>query len=82
MELLANRGARVAAVRAGDMAAAYEARLGIGPLAARLAAARRDTAELAKLRKTLTPARKGSKAAYAASARSTSSSRWHRATRS
>ena len=67
VELLANRGARVAAVGEGDMEAAYEARLGIEPLAARLAARRRDAAELAKLRKTLTPARKGAKAAYAAS---------------
>ena len=46
VELLANRGARVAAVRPGDMEAAYVARLGIEPLAARLAAARRDPAEL------------------------------------
>jgi DNA-binding GntR family transcriptional regulator len=67
VDLLANRGARVAAVGENDMEAAYEARLGIEPLAARLAAARRDAAELAKLRKTLTPARKGPKAAYAAS---------------
>ena len=67
VELLANRGARVAAVRPGDMEAAYVARLGIEPLAARLAAARRDPGELTKLRKTLTPARRGPKAAYAAS---------------
>ncbi len=67
VELLANRGARVAAVRPGDMEAAYVARLGIEPLAARLAAARRDAGELTKLRKTLTPARRGAKAAYAAS---------------
>ena len=67
VELLANRGARVAAVRPGDMEAAYVARLGIEPLAARLAAARRDPGELTKLRKTLTPARRGAKAAYAAS---------------
>jgi DNA-binding FadR family transcriptional regulator len=49
------------------MEAAYVARLGIEPLAARLAAARRDPGELTKLRKTLTPARRGAKAAYAAS---------------
>jgi len=67
VELLANRGARVAAVRPGDMEAAYVARLGIEPLAARLAATRRDPGELTKLRKTLTPARRGAKAAYAAS---------------
>ncbi len=67
VELLANRGARVAAVRPGDMEAAYVARLGIEPLAARLAAARRDPGELTKLRKTLTPARRGAKAAYSAS---------------
>ena len=59
VELLANRGARVAAVGPEDMEAAYVARLGIEPLAARLAAARRDPGELAKLRKTLTPARRG-----------------------
>ncbi len=67
VELLANRGARVAAVRPGDMEAAYVARLGIEPLAARLAAARGDPGELTRLRKTLTPARRGAKAAYAAS---------------
>ena len=61
VELLANRGARVAAVGESDMAAAYEARLGIEPLAARLAASRRDAAELAKLRKTLTPARQAAR---------------------
>jgi DNA-binding GntR family transcriptional regulator len=43
VELLANRGARVAASGSEDMQAAYVARLGIEPLAARLAAARRDT---------------------------------------
>jgi DNA-binding GntR family transcriptional regulator len=42
VELLANRGARVAAIGTHDMEAAYVARLGIEPLAARLAAARRD----------------------------------------
>ena len=67
VELLANRGARVAAVGENDMEAAYVAPLGIEPLAARLAAARRDPAELRKLRKAMTPSRRGPKAAYAAS---------------
>ena len=67
VELLANRGARVAAIGESDMEAAYVARLGIEPLAARLAAARQDPTELRALRKTLVPARRGPKAAYAAS---------------
>jgi DNA-binding GntR family transcriptional regulator len=41
VELLPNRGARVAAVSLADIRAAFEARLGIEPLAARLAAERR-----------------------------------------
>jgi DNA-binding GntR family transcriptional regulator len=40
VELLPQRGARVADLRPEDMAAAYEARLAIEPVAARLAAAR------------------------------------------
>jgi DNA-binding GntR family transcriptional regulator len=67
VELLANRGARVASLGENDMEAAYVARLGVEPLAARLAAARRNPAELRALRKAMTPARKGAKAAYAAS---------------
>jgi DNA-binding GntR family transcriptional regulator len=42
VELLPQRGARVAAIGTHDMEAAYVARLGIEPLAARLAAGRRD----------------------------------------
>jgi DNA-binding GntR family transcriptional regulator len=66
VELLANRGARVAAIGT-DTEAAYIARLGVEPLAARLAAARRDPADLRRLRKAMTPSRRGPKAAYAAS---------------
>src|SRR3954469_9513906 len=40
VDLLANRGARVAGVTTHDMEDAYVARLGIEPLAARLAAGR------------------------------------------
>jgi DNA-binding GntR family transcriptional regulator len=40
VELLPNRGARVAAVTLADMQAAYQARLGLEPFAARLAAER------------------------------------------
>jgi DNA-binding GntR family transcriptional regulator len=46
VELLPNRGARVAAVTLADIRAAYEARLGVEPLAARLAAERRAGAAL------------------------------------
>ncbi len=67
VELLANRGARVAAIGENDMEAAYVARLGVEPLAARLAASRRDPAGLRALRKAMTPSRRGPKAAYAAS---------------
>src|SRR3954469_6207344 len=67
VELLANRGARVAAIGENDMEAAYVPRLGVEPLAARLAAARRDPGELRALRKAMTPSRRGPKAAYAAS---------------
>src|SRR4051812_23506622 len=67
VELLANRGARVASLGENDMQAAYVARLGVEPLAARLAAARRDAGELRALRKAMTPSRRGAKAAYAAS---------------
>jgi DNA-binding GntR family transcriptional regulator len=59
VELLANRGARVAASGSEDMQAAYVARLGIEPLAARLAAARR---EVRGLRRAL-----GKKGGYASS---------------
>jgi DNA-binding GntR family transcriptional regulator len=65
VELLANRGARVAAIGKGDMEAAYVARLGVEPLAARLAAERQGGTR--GLRKAMTPTRKGPKAAYAAS---------------
>jgi DNA-binding GntR family transcriptional regulator len=50
VELLPNRGARVAAVTLADIRAAYEARLGIEPFAARLAAERRSAAALKAMR--------------------------------
>src|SRR4051795_11205129 len=62
VELLANRGARVAATGGNNRGAASAARLGAEPLAARLAAARRNPAELRALRKAMTPSRKGAKA--------------------
>jgi DNA-binding GntR family transcriptional regulator len=46
VELLPNRGARVAAVTLADMRAAFEARLGLEPFAARLAAERRPAAAI------------------------------------
>ena len=46
VELLPNRGARVAAIHTHDMEAAYVARLGFEPLAARLVAARGDARAL------------------------------------
>jgi DNA-binding GntR family transcriptional regulator len=46
VELLPQRGARVAAIRTHDMEAAYVARLGFEPLAARLAAQRGDARPL------------------------------------
>jgi DNA-binding GntR family transcriptional regulator len=50
VELLPNRGARVAEVSIADIRAAYEARLGIEPFAARLAAERRPAAALKTMR--------------------------------
>ena len=50
VELLPNRGARVADISADDMRAAYEARLVIEPAAAALAARRRDAGALAAMR--------------------------------
>jgi DNA-binding GntR family transcriptional regulator len=50
VELLPNRGARVAAVSLADIRAAFEARLGIEPFAARLAAERRPAAALKAMR--------------------------------
>jgi DNA-binding GntR family transcriptional regulator len=50
VELLPNRGARVAGVRAEDMEAAYEARLHLEPAAAALAARRAERADLETMR--------------------------------
>jgi DNA-binding GntR family transcriptional regulator len=50
VELLPNRGARVAAVTLADIRAAFEARLGIEPFTARLAAERRAPAALKTMR--------------------------------
>jgi DNA-binding GntR family transcriptional regulator len=50
VELLPNRGARVAAVSAEDMEAAYEARLHLEPAAAGLAAQRAEPADLEPMR--------------------------------
>lgn len=58
VELLPNRGARVAEVSPGDMAAAYEARLVVEPVAARLAAARRDEEGLTAMREAVADQRR------------------------
>jgi DNA-binding GntR family transcriptional regulator len=50
VELLPNRGARVAEVTLDDMRIAYEARLGVEPLAARFAAERREPDDLKRMR--------------------------------
>jgi DNA-binding GntR family transcriptional regulator len=50
VELLPNRGARVADISPDDMRASYEARLVVEPAAAGLAAARRDPRALAAMR--------------------------------
>jgi DNA-binding GntR family transcriptional regulator len=50
VEVLPNRGARVAGVTLGDIRAAFEARLGIEPFAAGLAAERRSAPGLKRLR--------------------------------
>ena len=58
VELLPNRGARVAAVSLADIRAAFEARLGIEPLAARLAAERRPEAALRTTRAAISEQRR------------------------
>ena len=50
VELLPNRGARVAETSSDDMAASYDARLVIEPAAARLAAEHRNPAQIAAMR--------------------------------
>jgi DNA-binding GntR family transcriptional regulator len=58
VEMHTNRGARVADVDQGDMRSAYEARLVIEPGAARLAAAERLPAPLARMRAALSDQRR------------------------
>jgi DNA-binding GntR family transcriptional regulator len=58
VEMRTNRGARVADVGQGDMRSAYEARLVIEPGAARLAAAQRQPAPLARMRAALSAQRR------------------------
>jgi DNA-binding GntR family transcriptional regulator len=58
VEMRTNRGARVADVAQDDMRAAYEARLAIEPGAARMAAAGRLPAPLARMRAALTAQRR------------------------
>ena len=58
VELLPNRGARVASVRGEDMEAAYEARLHLEPAAAALAARRAEPADLKSMRQSVTEHRK------------------------
>jgi DNA-binding GntR family transcriptional regulator len=53
VELQPNRGARVADVRPEDMRCAYEARLVVEPGAARLAAERRDSVAIARMREAI-----------------------------
>ena len=68
VELLPNRGARVADVTREDMAASYQARLVIEPAAARLAAARRDTSAIGAMRAAIAEhrrARDDARAAFA-----------------
>jgi DNA-binding GntR family transcriptional regulator len=50
VELFPNRGARVADVALEDMRTAYEARLGVEPLAARFAADRRTSEQLEEMK--------------------------------
>jgi DNA-binding GntR family transcriptional regulator len=58
VEMHTNRGARVADVGQGEMRSAYEARLVIEPGAARLAAAERPPAPLARMRAALSGQRR------------------------
>jgi DNA-binding GntR family transcriptional regulator len=53
VQLLPNRGARVAEVSLDDMRTSYEARLGVEPLAARFAAERRRPEDLDRIRAAL-----------------------------
>jgi DNA-binding GntR family transcriptional regulator len=68
VELLPNRGARVAAVALEDMRTAYEARLGVEPLAARFAAERGDPGDIKAIKAAVTEQRRarGSRATYTA----------------
>jgi DNA-binding GntR family transcriptional regulator len=68
VELLPNRGARVAEVTLEDMRTSYEARLGVEPLAARFAAERRTPDDLARMKSAIAAQRRarGSRATYTA----------------
>jgi DNA-binding GntR family transcriptional regulator len=68
VELLPNRGARVADVALEDMRISYEARLAIEPVAARLAAERRSPDDLKRMKAALAEQRRArtTRAAYAA----------------
>jgi DNA-binding GntR family transcriptional regulator len=59
VELLPNRGARVADITTEDMRGSYEARLVIEPAAAALAAERRDAAAMAAMRRAIAAHRSG-----------------------
>jgi DNA-binding GntR family transcriptional regulator len=68
VELLPNRGARVAEVTLEDMRISYEARLAVEPLAARFAAERRGPSDLDRMGRAVAGQRRarGARAAYAA----------------
>jgi DNA-binding GntR family transcriptional regulator len=68
VQLLPNRGARVAEVTLDDIRTAYEARLAVEPLAARFAAERREPADLKRMRATVKAQRRarGARTAFTA----------------
>jgi DNA-binding GntR family transcriptional regulator len=66
VELLPQRGARVADITADDMRAAYAARLALEPAAAALAARRRPEAAMAEMRAAIADHRRGRRDVQAA----------------
>jgi DNA-binding GntR family transcriptional regulator len=68
LELLPNKGARVAEVAMEDMRTGYEARLGLEPLAARYAAERHQSADLERMKAAVSQERRvrGARAKYEA----------------